>query len=284
MVRLKFKNCGGDTIVKNKIIFMSLIVLLFIIFIPIGVDHLIIGNEFYSNISNSDWVQFLGSYIGSLVGALAGIIGIIMTIIFTKDQSRKEREFSLARDREERRLSIAPLFLIHADNKNKHEFDSKFIFYLDDRKSNTPFNVMLKITNSGLGNAIDFQLRFVSYNGKNLGQSFVADFFKKDSPIRVLVDLSIYLPVLPDDIDEHLDENPKEFIIPYSVPKKYYHSGGSTIDLEITYKDLMGNEYCQKLTMNIQTGFKKETGIDDHWVHIWPSIEVRAEKAKLVSK
>lgn len=117
-----------------------------------------------------------------------------------------------------------------------------------------------------------------------MGQSLVIDFFKKDSPIRLLIDLSIYLPAIPDDIDEHLDKNPKEFIIPYSVPKKYNHSGGSSVDLEITYKDLMGNKYCQNLIMNIQTGFKKETGIDDHWVHILPSIEVRAEKANLVSK
>ena len=37
---------------------------------PIGIDKLIIGNSFPSNISNTEWVGFLGSYIGALIGGL----------------------------------------------------------------------------------------------------------------------------------------------------------------------------------------------------------------------
>lgn len=67
-------------------------------------DYLIIGNGFYSNISNSDWVQFLGSYVGSLIGAFSGIVGIIMTIKFSEKQSKEDREHMLKINRDERRL------------------------------------------------------------------------------------------------------------------------------------------------------------------------------------
>ncbi|WP_303860563.1 hypothetical protein, partial [Alkalibaculum bacchi] len=180
-------------------------------------------------------------------------------------------------------LSVAPLFLVQNDNKNKNVYDSRFIFDLDGEKSNTPFNVMLEITNSGIGDAVDFRLRFVSYNEEDMRQSLVIDFFKRDSSIRVLIDLSIYLPEIPDDIDEHLDRNPEGFIIPYRVPKKYEHSGGSVVKLEITYKDIIGNKYCQELAMHIQTGFKKECQIDKHWVHQHPSIMLDTKKARYIN-
>lgn len=268
---------------KKQILFISLAFLLIIILIPIGIDYLIIGNDFYSNISNSDWVQFLGSYIGSLIGASAGIIGIVMTIMFSRDQAHKEREFLLGRDREERRLSIAPLFLVGTDNKNKQMFDSKFIFNLDGEKSNTPFNVMLEITNVGLGNAVDFELRFVSYGGEDLRQSLLIKFVKIDSPERVSIDFSIFLPELPDDINEHLDKTAEGFLYPNNFLKKYQYNG-STVKTEITYKDMMGNKYCQELHISIQTGFYSGPTTGNRLAHTPPIGSVRTHKAKYVNE
>lgn len=150
---------------------------------------------------------------------MAGIVGIVMTIMFSKDQAKKEREILIERDREERRLSIAPLFLVATDSRNRLMFDSKFIFNLNGKKSNAPCDVMLEITNVGLGNAVDFELKFVSYGDRELRQALTTELIKIYSPLRVMINLSIYLPELPDDIDEHLHKNPKEYLIPYSVPK-----------------------------------------------------------------
>lgn len=36
------------------------------------------------------------------------------------------------------------------------------------------------------------------------------------------------------------------------------------MEIEISYKDLMGNKYKQGVTLGILIGFKNETGIDDH--------------------
>ena len=74
---------------SKKIWLLVLGAILFMILLPLGVDWLIIGNSFTSNISNSDWVGFFGGYIGALVGALVSLIGIIVTIRFTKAQIDK---------------------------------------------------------------------------------------------------------------------------------------------------------------------------------------------------
>ena len=37
------------------------LLLIITIAFPFAMDHLIIGNDFFSNISNSDWVSFLAS-------------------------------------------------------------------------------------------------------------------------------------------------------------------------------------------------------------------------------
>ena len=95
---------------KYPVLLICLVIVL-IILIPIGIDHLIIGNGIYSNISNSDWVSFLGSYIGSLIGAGVSVVGIFMTIKFSEKQSKNDREFMIEMNREERRLSISPLLI-----------------------------------------------------------------------------------------------------------------------------------------------------------------------------
>ena len=261
------------------LLIVSTIVL--VVLIPIGIDHLIIGNDIYSNISNSDWVSFLGSYIGSLIGAGVSIVGIFMTIKFSENQSKNDREFMIEMNREERRLSITPLLLCQTDNKNKQEYNSRFIFDLDGEESNTPFNVMIVITNVGIGDAVDFELNFISYNEEDMRQSLRSHHFKKDTSLRVLVDLSIYLLEMPEDIDDHLEKQPEGRLLEYAVPEKYNHHGGN-IKMEIKYKDLIGNAYSQEMNLSIRTGFQRITGVDKHWVHSHPSVMLTAQKARYV--
>lgn len=257
---------------------LILSIIILIVLIPIGIDHLIIGNDIYSNISNSDWVSFLGSYIGSIIGAGVSVVGIFMTIKFSEKQSKNDRDFMIEMNREERRLSIAPLLLCQTDNKNKHEYDSRFIFDLDGEASNTPFNVMIVITNVGIGDAVDFELNFISYNEEDMRQSLVSNYFKKDTSMRVLVDLSIYLLEMPEDIDDNLEKQPEGRLLEYAVPQKYNHRGGN-IKLEIKYKDLIGNTYSQEMNLSIRTGFQRMAGVDKHWVHSQPSVMLTAQKA-----
>ena len=260
------------------LLILSIIVL--IVLIPIGLDHLIIGNDIYSNISNSDWVSFLGSYIGSIIGAGVSIVGIFMTIKFSEKQSKNDRDFMIEMNREERRLSIAPLLLCQTDNKNNHEYESRFIFDLDGEKSNTPFNVMIVITNVGIGDAVDFELNFITYNEQTIGQGLRTEFFKKNKTMRVSIDLSVYLIELPEDIDDIIGD-PTDNKVDYAALKKYQYAGHKII-MEIKYKDLIGNTYCQEVDLHIQAGFHKDTTIYEHWVHNIPIGSINAQKARYI--
>ena len=263
------------------LLIVSTIVL--VVLIPIGIDHLIIGNDIYSNISNSDWVSFLGSYIGSIIGAGVSIVGIFMTIKFSEKQSKNDREFMIEMNREERRLSIAPLILCRTGGKDdKNEIDGGFSFDLDGEDSNTPFNVVILITNVGIGDAVDFELNFVSYGDKNFGCGLHTEFFEKNSTMRVSIDLSINLIELPDDIDNIFGNTSDSFSqVDYTVLKKYQY-GDHKIKMEIKYKDLTGNTYRQEVDLHIQTGFHKDETIYEHWVHNVPVGSVNAKKARYI--
>ena len=63
--------------------------------LPLAIDWLIIGNSFPSNISNSDWVGFLGGYIGAIIGAVVSLVGIVITIRYTNEQNREDRELQV---------------------------------------------------------------------------------------------------------------------------------------------------------------------------------------------
>lgn len=60
-----------------------------IIFFPMIMDKLIIGNSISSNVSNSEWVGFLGSYMGSIIGTMGTIGGVYLTIKLEKEKEKE---------------------------------------------------------------------------------------------------------------------------------------------------------------------------------------------------
>ena len=69
--------------------------LIIIILLPLIIDWLVIGNDFPSNISNTDWVGFFGGYVGALIGSIVSLFGILWTINFTREQNRADRELQI---------------------------------------------------------------------------------------------------------------------------------------------------------------------------------------------
>lgn len=94
----------------------SVISVSIIIGFPIFMDKFIVGSDVSSNITNSEWVSFLGSYVGSLFGGVTSIVGIIMTIEYTKKETSDEREIAEKRLKEDRRLSKAPFIIASLNN------------------------------------------------------------------------------------------------------------------------------------------------------------------------
>lgn len=74
-----------------KYITFGLIFIIIISIIPVIMDRWIIGNSIHFNISNSDWVSFLGSYIGSIIG----VIGVFLVTKMDQKQREEERKDEL---------------------------------------------------------------------------------------------------------------------------------------------------------------------------------------------
>ncbi|MGB6127255.1 MAG: hypothetical protein WBG30_00765 [Psychrilyobacter sp.] len=92
----------------KKIILGILIVAIILIGVPLFLDQVIVGNKISSNISNSEWIGFLGSYLGGILGASATIFGIYIV-------------YNLERFEEKRGLKIylSDIFRKNTENKEK---------------------------------------------------------------------------------------------------------------------------------------------------------------------
>lgn len=59
---------------KTKVILGIIVFIVILALIPFVMDWIIIGSNFPSNINNSDWVGFLGSYIGAVLGDRKSVV------------------------------------------------------------------------------------------------------------------------------------------------------------------------------------------------------------------
>ena len=139
-------------------VFSLIILCLLLVFsIPVAVDWLIIANDVPSNISNSDWVSFLGGYIGAVIGGLVSLIGIVVTIRFTKQQIvLSQGQFS-----EQNRLNNQPILDFEICNVLDTE-DDETIFMNCEYTLGNDGNfekavVEFEVCNIGLGAALDIK-------------------------------------------------------------------------------------------------------------------------------
>lgn len=72
-----------------KFILLGLAFIFIVSIFPLMMDRWIIGNTVYSNINNSDWVSFLGSYIGAILGGICTLLALHITI---KNENAKHKE------------------------------------------------------------------------------------------------------------------------------------------------------------------------------------------------
>lgn len=133
---------------KKLISIISIIVCI----VPLVVDWCILGNDFPSNLTNSEWASFFGGYIGALVGGLISLVGIVWTIKFTREQNQKDRE-----------LQVKPYCTIKFQNTEKFSCTDKSLGYytlgFEPKDNGGPeLNGMILITNYGVGPAVDCRM------------------------------------------------------------------------------------------------------------------------------
>lgn len=73
---------------RIKIIRLVLPFLLLAIVVPIVIDWLIFGNTFPSNIDNSSWASFLGSFLGAIIGGGCTCWAVVIQKKYGDDQKR----------------------------------------------------------------------------------------------------------------------------------------------------------------------------------------------------
>ena len=142
---------------KGSIVSLIIGSVLVMLGIPLAVDWLIIANDIPSNISNSDWVSFLGSYIGAIIGGIVSLIGIGVTIRFTKQQiALSQGQFS-----EQNRLNNQPILDCEISNILDSQDDETIImnceYVLSNEEVLQKSIVEFQVYNIGLGAALDIK-------------------------------------------------------------------------------------------------------------------------------
>ena len=143
---------------KRWIIFSLIILSILLVFgIPMIIDWLIIANGVPSNISNSDWVDFLGGYIGAIIGGIVSLIGIGVTIKFTKQQiALSQGQFS-----EQNRLNNQPILDFEISNildiEDNETIAMNCEYTLNDNDTFKKAVIEFEVYNIGLGAALDIK-------------------------------------------------------------------------------------------------------------------------------
>lgn len=232
------------------IIFGSLIAA---IVLPLAIDWLIIGNNFPSNISNSDWVGFLGGYLGAIIGAIVSVAGIVITIRYTNEQNREDRE-----------LQVRPYCTIRYVSTPKSVTTKKelscFMLGCEPKENNGPrYQSVIYIKNIGLGPAIEFkfdvddiddgrehyliipqQTPEIMNNAVNLLQPGE----------EAIVPVSIWFnfdPITEADIEIVEGAPLGKYQIKYGILSKYKNFD---IIITVNYYDMYQNEYSQKVKLS----------------------------------
>lgn len=238
---------------------------------PLIIDYCIIGNNFPSNIDNSDWVSFWGSYIG----AFATLIGIWWTIKFTREQAIKDREFAreqAIKDREyareqaleERSYQCEPKLILHTKNKYPVEIESECqnisLYYKVMNTHNTNVNVYYVMKNIGLGPAIDIKFTNIKYRNVNLNNSFGISGLDIGQEILVKLEINMYLNRILE-ID-HIYKTSKEPLEKWDSQldrtggqlrsrSEVSHPESGCLEFDIEYCDLFGDSYYYSI--NVKT-------------------------------
>lgn len=255
---------------NNTYIKWGTVSILVILIIPILIDYLIIGNNFPSNINDSDWMSFFGSYIGSLIGAFVTLIGLIITLNFTRKQNN-----------EERRLGFAPHFKYTMNQKTllnkKHDID---IFIVVDENPNTNVNATLKLKNVGNGPGLEMIVSNIFFDAKDISSVLVGSdgIVENGSEIFMLIDLRLRL----DEIDNNkLIKNLPGSLVEYSPPSKDVRKTG-TLSMCIEYEDLVGNKYEQIIELIMPITLESEKG-SNKWKYCKPELQMsKIEKPNIV--
>lgn len=236
-----------------------------LVLLPLAIDWLIIGNNFPSNISNSDWVGFLGGYIGSIMGCVISLVGILWTINFTREQNRADRE-----------LQIRPFFDIRYHSVEQFCHTKNWLGYVAvntwdkdnadsiESGSDQVGTGLLHLKNVGNGPAtnISFQVEIENikcehsayYTNQNTMVTTNAILPGETAELSIDITNSRKAPRKEDFVWNRDSLFPVFDMVKFKIPEPF------RIRLKLRYDDLMTNQFEQELVFNVGYGmtYKRE--------------------------
>ena len=247
---------------KKSVIWVGAVIfVLLVVGMPLLVDWCIIGNDIPSNISNSDWVSFLGGYIGAILGAMFSLIGIAWTIKFTREQNRSDRE-----------LQIRPYFDIRYLDVEQFCHTKSWLGYVmingwdanvEDEASKGQNNVgagLLYLKNVGNGPATNINFEVFIENTKveykaqytNQNTKVTTNSVLQGATAELSIDItnSRQAPKKEDFMWQNNEMFPTYDVCKFKIPDPF------SIKLILTYSDLMSNRFKQELNFDAHYGMQ----------------------------
>ena len=251
---------GARSVKSKKIIWLVIIAILLVIIFPFIMDYFIIGNEVPSNISNSEWVSFLGSYVGAIISAMIGIVGVFLTIQYYKEQDEKSKEekneLILSEIKKQYEIKYKFEFLEELELANRNiskayeSFNTIKILIEHDNKENCLNKISKGVWDYNLELSKSIDLNFINlksiYKGK-LDIFYKSDFFDNiEDDIEALTTMFAYAldRTAKSKTSEEFYENIYEIVMQWRISRKIetINDINSWIeDIKINIEEFMDN-------------------------------------------
>ena len=239
---------------KWKILLCAFMCILVIAGIPLAIDWFIIGNNVPSHISNSEWVGFLGTYIGSIISCIITLVGIIWTIRFTRNQNKSDRE-----------LQIRPYFDIVCNTSKSFPdvwkgYISIITYSNYENIEEVTGTTYLFFKNVGQGSAINVNFQVViegvsfQYEAGYNNQNALVSGYSVSPNERAAITIDLYCNKPSPNRKEVEKKNKTIEELKACYPENFKFA------VDMTYGDLLGNSFTQRLKFSVSHGLKPTNG------------------------
>ena len=216
-----------------------------LVIFPILMDHWIIGNNVPSNISNESWVSFFGGYFGAIITGLATFTAFYFTFFQTEKQNMTQK-----------RLAILPYLDVNIDAPEINYSEDKYLLLHEPKgvmRAMVLSSTLKEYCEGYVYHFLESMNHSVIY--ENVIYPYVEERAVKNKSIGVQLkevkikniglNSAVAVTVYLNKISQWYFNLEKDsvFSFYYVLDRSMFDK---KIDIEIAFKDLLGNEYIQQ--------------------------------------
>lgn len=229
---------------KNFWIVFGCLMLVLVAF-PIVMDHWIIGNNAPSNITNESWVSFFGGYFGAIITGLATFAAFYFTFFQAEEQNKTQK-----------RLAILPYLDVDIEEPEINYLEDKYLLLHQPQgilRAMVLSTTLQEYCGENIYSFLESTNHSVIYENviyphveKNVVANKTVGVQLKEVKIKNIgLNSAIAVNVYLNKISQWQFNLEKDSIYSffYVLDRSMF---GKKIDIEIAFKDLLGNEYIQQ--------------------------------------